>query len=251
MEDPLFSFIGREMKTGTKSLLFGVHQFILHPVFVALAWHRLYGWKKMHDLRLWVCFIVHDWGYWGCDQMDDPEDGEKHPELGARIVKKLFGIEWYYFCLYHSRFYAKRAHCTPSALCKADKLAFCMYPRWLYLLLATLTGEIWQYITTYHKRKAQGEERLLETEKNIDLVHEQAQDSLRIAHYEGRVKHKQFCKTLSYLRKNAWFQSLRNYMIWWVGRNKEGWMPGSYGIWNDHRRQDRWNNARQRTETDD
>ena len=31
------------MKVGTRSLLFGSHQFMLHPLFVAIAWRRLYG----------------------------------------------------------------------------------------------------------------------------------------------------------------------------------------------------------------
>lgn len=29
------------MRVGTKSILFGAHQFLLHPLFVAWAWTRL------------------------------------------------------------------------------------------------------------------------------------------------------------------------------------------------------------------
>lgn len=48
------------MKIGTKSLLFGAHQFLIHPFWIAVAWNRLYGFPK--DPRLWIAFIVHDWG---------------------------------------------------------------------------------------------------------------------------------------------------------------------------------------------
>lgn len=76
-----------KMKTGTKSLLFGAHQFILHPIFVAAAWIKLYGFP--FDLRIWVAFLVHDFGYWGKPNMDGTE-GERHPETGAKIMHWLF-----------------------------------------------------------------------------------------------------------------------------------------------------------------
>lgn len=72
---------------GTKSLLYGFHCFFIHPFFVALGWWSAYGFPW--DPRLWVCFLVHDWGYWGKPNMDGPE-GETHPELGAAIVHWLF-----------------------------------------------------------------------------------------------------------------------------------------------------------------
>lgn len=82
------------MKVGTRSILFGVHQFMIHPLFVAAAWWRLYGFPW--DPRLWVAFVVHDLGYVGKPNMDGPE-GERHVELGARIVHWLFdrGITGY------------------------------------------------------------------------------------------------------------------------------------------------------------
>ena len=51
------------MKIGTKSLLFGAHNIIIHPVLVFIAWWRLYGFP--FDPRLWIAFLVHDWGYFG------------------------------------------------------------------------------------------------------------------------------------------------------------------------------------------
>ena len=45
------------LRVGTKSVLWGAHQFLLHPLFVAWAWWRLYG--VPWDPRLWVAFVVH------------------------------------------------------------------------------------------------------------------------------------------------------------------------------------------------
>lgn len=129
------------MKVGTKSLLFGVHQFILHPIFVLIAWVRLYGkpsWKEL------VCIIIHDWGYWGKPNMDG-EEGEKHTVTGARIALRLFGREYHDLCLLHSRHYASQFCMTPSKLCWADKLWHKYIPWWLYLSLAWLTGELYEY----------------------------------------------------------------------------------------------------------
>lgn len=82
------------MKIGTKSVLFGVHQFAIHPWFVAWAWWKLYGFP--FDPRLWVAFFVHDLGYLGMPNMDGPE-GEEHPMLGAEIMRRLFDREPYDF----------------------------------------------------------------------------------------------------------------------------------------------------------
>jgi|WetSurMetagenome_2_1015567.scaffolds.fasta_scaffold00003_170 hypothetical protein len=71
------------MKIGTKSILFGAHCFLIHPLFVLLAWWKLYGFPW--DPRLWIAFFVHDLGYWGKPNMDGPE-GETHPDLGAKIM---------------------------------------------------------------------------------------------------------------------------------------------------------------------
>lgn len=109
------------MKTGTRSLLFGAHNLLLHPALVFLAWWRLYGFPA--DPRLWIAFLVHDWGYWGKPNMDGPE-GETHVELGARIMR-LFGPRWETLTRHHSRCYSRRDGVEPSPLCYADKLALC------------------------------------------------------------------------------------------------------------------------------
>lgn len=130
------------MRTGTKSLLFGVHQFAWHPLTVALAWRGLNG--RWPNWREGLCILWHDWGYWGKRYMDDP-DGETHPVLGARIAGALLGGEWADFCLYHSRHYAKAAGEEPSELCWADKGSMSYDPEWFYLLRARLSGELAEY----------------------------------------------------------------------------------------------------------
>src|SRR3990167_10895950 len=52
-----------KLTIGTKSVLFGAHQFLIHPWFVAWAWWKLYGFP--FDPRLWVAFYVHDIGCLG------------------------------------------------------------------------------------------------------------------------------------------------------------------------------------------
>jgi hypothetical protein len=130
------------MRTGTKSLLFGVHQFIIHPLTVYVAWvwlyHRLPNWKEA------ICIIIHDWGYWGKEKMDDAE-GEKHPETAARIAGRLFGPVYHDLCLLHSRHYAMMAGKEPSLLCWADKLSILFEPWYLYLPRAWASGELFEY----------------------------------------------------------------------------------------------------------
>lgn len=128
---------------GTKSLLFGVHQFILHPILVFIAWWQLYGFPW--DPRLWIAFVVHDLGYWGKPNMDGPE-GETHPVFGADLMGRLFGIEWYRFCLYHSRFYAKQLGRPYSKLCVADKQVILLEPWWFYLPRAWASGELSEFM---------------------------------------------------------------------------------------------------------
>lgn len=148
------------MKVGTKSLLFGVHQFLWHPLTVGIAWRRLYGrWPKVSE---WVCIFCHDLGYWGCPNMDGME-GRSHPYRGSRIVAAVI-YGWHRLCgrsqsfawirgeefadhtIRHSINYARLLDKGPSGLYFADKASVLIEPRWLYLLRARLSGEIWEYI---------------------------------------------------------------------------------------------------------
>ena len=131
------------MTIGSRSVLFGAHQFLLHPIMVAIAWTKLYGVPL--DPRLWFAFFLHDIGYIGCSDMDGAS-GERHPERGAHLMRVLFGAQWGEFTLFHSRSYAKAAGRPVSQLCFADKLATALTPACLYLPLVCLTGEIDEYM---------------------------------------------------------------------------------------------------------
>lgn len=191
------------MKIGTRSVLYGAHCFFLHPFFVAAAWVKLYGWPW--DPRIWIAFFVHDIGYWGKPDMDGVE-GEKHVELGAKIMHWFDGYEetriinqvnghvvgdgwikstkWRDFSMFHSRYYAKKHGAAPSKLCFADKLAFSLTPRWLYLPMVRATGEINEYMKNAASRK----------EKGWIPVYDQYQ----------------------------WHSQLKSYMIQWVAEHKDG-----------------------------
>lgn len=149
------------MKVGTRSVLFGAHCFILHPWFVAWGWWKCYGFP--FDPRLWVAFFVHDLGYFGKPNMDGAE-GELHPYFGAKIMGFLFGKEWFYFTLHHSRFLAKKNNAQYSKLCVADKLAIALTPAWLYLPMVKATGEIKEYMKDAYKN-TNGEIKVQESEK--------------------------------------------------------------------------------------
>lgn len=138
------------MTTGTKSLLFGVHQIVLHPLTVLVCWVRLYGLPGLPEL---IAIVIHDWGYWGCPHMDDVT-GEAHPGRSARIAYRwalkltrrlrvadriAAEIEG------HSRHYARKIGRSPSRLMAADKLGSALYPPWLYLVLGRASGELAEY----------------------------------------------------------------------------------------------------------
>ena len=79
------------MNIGTKSILFGVNQFIIHPIMVVWAWRMLYRqWPRLHE---WCAIITHDLGYWGSPDMDGTE-GEKHPAYAARWWYRNFGYKF-------------------------------------------------------------------------------------------------------------------------------------------------------------
>lgn len=184
------------MRVGTKSVLFGAHCFFLHPWFVAFGWWKLYGFPI--DPRVWVAFFVHDIGYLGKPNMDGPE-GERHVELGARVMATLFdrtkttlipGTDiaigrWGLFSLCHSRYYAKRVGLPLSLLTFADKLSIVYTPAWLYLPMVTATGEVREY-----------------------LKQAQTADS---GHW-----------TPTGYDKRVWFAQLKRYMAQWVAEHKGG-----------------------------
>lgn len=75
------------MRVGTKSVLFGYHQFLVHPLFTWAGWVSLYGWTW--DPRIIAAFFLHDIGYVGKPNMDGTE-GVQHPFAGAKVMYFLF-----------------------------------------------------------------------------------------------------------------------------------------------------------------
>lgn len=150
------------MKIGTKSLLFGVHQFIWHPWTVLRAWRMIYPESRI-TVPLLIAIFCHDLGYWGCSNMDGPE-GRCHPEDGARLAQSLVRL-WLrltrrdmsrteieldallmlQFTRYHSMHFAQMHGRCPSPLYLADKASILIEPRWFYLLRGWLSGELKEY----------------------------------------------------------------------------------------------------------
>jgi hypothetical protein len=141
------------MRVGTKSILCGAHCAAIHPMAVFVAWVKLYGFPR--DPRLILSFIVHDWGYWQKGSMDGPQ-GERHVELGGRIMDALCGARWGSFVRRHSRYWCQRHGERYSRLCVADKLAFVLTPAWLYLPMARATGELAEYMAVADGRQEGG-----------------------------------------------------------------------------------------------
>lgn len=130
------------MRIGTKTLLYGNHQFILHPLMVGIAWVRIY--HKLPNPKEAICIAIHDWGYWGKPNIDGPE-GEQHPYWAANWAEKYLGFKYLELCQYHSSFLAKKHDAPVSRLCLPDKYGVIMTPLWLLVLLGRLTGETTEY----------------------------------------------------------------------------------------------------------
>jgi hypothetical protein len=203
------------MKIGTRSVLFGAHQFLIHPWFVAWGWWRLFGFPW--DPRLWFLFFFHDVGYLGKPNMDGPE-GEEHPVLGARLAALLDGHwplrpkfmvalgyeqvlptwetrrgtvvmgRWALLSLLHSRFFAKSLRLPVSQLCYADKMAICLTPFWLYLPMTRATGELREYMIRSEEKEG--------------------------AKYKAMVNYT--------TDERQWFENMRLYLRRWVEANKDG-----------------------------
>ncbi|MBU0516877.1 MAG: hypothetical protein KJ621_19150 [Proteobacteria bacterium] len=129
------------MRRGTATLLFGCHQFILHPIYVARAWRRLYGRPDPGDL---VAIIIHDWGYLGRRDVDGPE-GLHHSWRMAVILDALELHRLARLVEGHSRAWCAAAGLERSKLYAADKLGTALMPSGLWARLARWTGEIEEY----------------------------------------------------------------------------------------------------------
>lgn len=141
------------MKSGTKTILFGTHQFFIHPIFVFMAWLILY--KRLPNRYEFLAILTHDLGYWGLPNIDG-EEGEEHPaivyDFWMNFLRPKNGLTATWRAIIseevigHSRFYSNKTDFPLSKLFYADKLSVTLYPSWFYLLLANLSGEIKEYM---------------------------------------------------------------------------------------------------------
>jgi len=132
------------MKEGTKSYLIGCHQFLLHPLFVLMAWRLEYKrWPKWWEL---ICIFVHDVGIWGRQYLSDDQAKVGHWQRGAflagsivyRITRGrlyprtrrwyLLPIRAFDLCAGHS---PTESGYPISMLFRADKRSWLVAPRWL------------------------------------------------------------------------------------------------------------------------
>jgi hypothetical protein len=131
------------MKKGLKSILFGCHCFFYHPICVLFAWVEIF--KEIPNYKELFCIFVHDLGYYNCENIDDYK-GQKHPEFGANLAFKLFGINYKYLCLGHSRHYAKKYNVSLSKLFYADKGSMKYDHPAFYLIRTYLSGELKEFM---------------------------------------------------------------------------------------------------------
>ena len=171
---------------GTKTILFGFHNPVIHTFFIFIAWWKLYGFPR--DPRLWVVFALHDIGYFGLSTVEG-ERGDRHPFFGARIVHLLFdrwntncgveGDKWWRLSLLHSRTIARELGQHPSALCAADKLAFVITPKWIYLLQTWASGELDELMTECNRKDAKEEHALVGSVSSVQDLYEKATGAAR------------------------------------------------------------------------
>ncbi len=168
------------MKIGPKSVLFGVHQFVWHPVTVALAWKRVHRrWPNWKEL---IAIAMHDLGYIGCSDMDG-ESGSVHPSRSCllwwtaayRIAKLIPSKHQAAFDAIasdisdliegHSGKHCKDLGLIPSDLYLPDKVSVLYDPDWFYLLRSWLTGEIHEYVGNSPVSKRDGETYFIATRR--------------------------------------------------------------------------------------
>lgn len=112
------------MTEGTKSYLFGCHHFFMHPLFVLIAWVKLYrSWPKPWEL---ACIFLHDIGHIGKQYLSDYNQKKTHWVLGAEIAYKLFGMKGYEMVAGH----VTQAGVLRSKLYRPDKHSWVIAWKW-------------------------------------------------------------------------------------------------------------------------
>jgi hypothetical protein len=104
------------MKQGTISIIFGCHS-IVHSYFVFRSWKKIYN--KYPSIWELICILIHDWGHFGLQYLDDIEQKKRHWILGAKIAKYLFGDKGFNLCAGHCEY----SGYPLSKLYKPDKMS--------------------------------------------------------------------------------------------------------------------------------
>lgn len=109
---------------GTRSLLIGCHQFIMHPIQVVRAWRWWFGkWPRPWQV---ACIFLHDIGLAGRQYLSDPKAKNGHWGLGAEVARKLFGERGFLLCAGHT----PESWHPRSDLWYADKASWLLAPVW-------------------------------------------------------------------------------------------------------------------------
>ena len=112
------------MTEGTKSYLFGCHQFFVHPLLVLIAW--IVEYRKFPRFWEFVCIFIHDIGHYGTNYLTNDEEKRTHWIKGARLAKLLFGWKGYHLVCGHTT----KSGCVRSKLFIPDKKSWLYSPDW-------------------------------------------------------------------------------------------------------------------------
>lgn len=112
------------MTEGTRSVLFGSHNPLMHGYCVLKAWRHLY--KCNPEPWELVCILVHDLGHIGLNYLSDPLQKNAHWVMGAVIARWLCGEKGFKLCAGHTN----KSGYLLSALKLADKYSWVVAPLW-------------------------------------------------------------------------------------------------------------------------
>lgn len=127
------------MKEGTKSVLFGCHNPLMHGIWVLMAWRLEYkSWPKWWEL---IGIFLHDIGVWERQYLSDDKAKIGHWKKGAALS---YTFVWYFSKkdIYQTSHTGWKAfsfvagHCPEeskyqeSKLARADKRSWVVAPMW-------------------------------------------------------------------------------------------------------------------------
>lgn len=126
------------MRIGTRSLIFGLHSFFVHPILMLAIFKKVVG--RRADFVEIVCILIHDIGYFGKPNMDGVE-GNLHPYAGAKLARFLFGDRGWRLCVGHNDEVREVEGLPRSVIYAVDKYFYVVIPVWLQKALGIMSGE--------------------------------------------------------------------------------------------------------------